>query len=183
MEASLSTAALRPAHLGGTRAIAAMCSPAITVMTREQYADAYDRGYSTTMRFLVSRGINVDTAEEATQAAWAKGWEHRHKLRNPSMVLSWVNTIALNLFRSRFRRRETGELPPEIAVPPQTSVQAIDLRRAVAKCAPADREMIEKHYVAGYTSRELGQQLGCTPGAVRIRVLRARRRIRETFGA
>jgi len=150
-------------------------------MTREQYAEAYENGCAMTTRFLVSRGVNIETAEEAAQAAWAKGWEHRDKLRNPDRVLTWVNTIALNLFRNWLRRRETTETTPEIAVPPQTSPQAIDVWRALAQCTPAEREMIEKHYLAGYTSAELGRQMGCTSVAVRVRVLRVRRRIRETM--
>ena len=148
-------------------------------MTREQYANAYDSGYTATKRFLVSRGIDVETAEEAAQAAWARGWEHRGELRNPDKILSWVNTIALNLFRNWFRRRETVELSLEIPVPPQASPQSIDVGRALEKCLPADREMLEKHYLAGYTSEELGRQRGCTAVAVRVRLLRARRRIRE----
>jgi RNA polymerase sigma-70 factor, ECF subfamily len=150
-------------------------------MTREQYANAYDSGYAATKRFLVSRGINVETAEEAAQAAWARGWEHRDKLRNPDKVLSWVNTIALNLFRNWFRRRETAELSVEIPIPPHASPQRIDIGRALEKCLPAEREMLEKHYLAGYTSAELGRQRGCSAVAVRVRLLRVRRRIRETI--
>jgi DNA-directed RNA polymerase specialized sigma24 family protein len=41
--------------------------------------------------------------------------------------------------------------------------------------------MMEKHYLAGYTSEELARQRGCTPVAVRVRLLRVRRRIRETI--
>jgi len=150
-------------------------------MTRDQYANAYDGGFAMTTKFLVSRGINIESAEEAAQAAWVKGWEHRDKLRDPERVLSWVNTIALNVFRNWFRRRETGELSVETPVPPHASPQLIDVGRALAKCAPADREMLEKHYLAGYTSAELGQQRGCTAVAVRVRLLRARRRLRETI--
>ena len=148
-------------------------------MTQEQYGNAYDSGYTMTTRFLVSRGVHREAAAEAAQAAWAKGWEHRDKLRNPTRVVSWVNTIALNLFRNWFRQRETGELLPEIPVPPQTSPQSIDVRRALAKCAPADREMLEKHYLSGYTSAEIARQGGCTPVAVRVRLWRVRRQIRE----
>jgi hypothetical protein len=78
-------------------------------MTRDQYASASDDGFAMTTKLLVSRGINVETAEEAAQA---------------------------------------------------------------------DREMLEKHYLAGYTSSELGRQRGCTAVAVRVGLLRARRRIR-----
>jgi RNA polymerase sigma factor (sigma-70 family) len=156
-------------------------SPAGTIMTRDQYANAFERGFIMTTKFLVSRGITVETAEEAAQAAWAKGWEHRDKLRDPERVLNWVNTIALNVFRNWFRRRETAELPVDTPIPPHASPQRIDIGRALAKCAPADREMLEKHYLAGYTSAELGRQRGCTAVAVRVRLLRARRRIRETI--
>ncbi len=150
-------------------------------MTRDQYAKAYDNGFTMTMKFLVSRGINVETAEEAAQAAWAKGWEHRDKLRDPGKVLTWVNTIALNVFRNWFRRRETGQLTADTPVPPGVSPRGIDVDRALANCAPADREILEKHYLAGYTSEELGRQRGCTAVAVRVRLLRARRRILETI--
>ena len=150
-------------------------------MTQKEYADASIRGFERTQRFLVSRGISCDTAEESAQAAWARGWEHRHQLRDPARLLTWVNRIALNLFRNSLRRREVGETAAETPVLPQASPRAIDVRCALAKCAPADRDMIEKTYLAGYTSAELGQQRGCTPVAVRVRLLRVRRRIRETM--
>ena len=150
-------------------------------MTQEQYASAFHSGYKATTRFLISRGVSGETADEAAQAAWAKGWEHRDKLRNPEKVLSWVNTIALNLFRGSFRRRDTAELPLEIPHPPHISPRAIDVRRALAKCAPADREMLEKYYVEGYTSEELGRERGCTGIAVRVRLLRLRRRLRQAL--
>jgi len=151
------------------------------IMTQKEYADAYIRGFELTQRFLASHGIGYDTAEESAQAAWARGWECRHQLRDPTRLLTWVNSIALNLLRNSLRRREVGEPPVETPVLPQVSPRAIDVRRALAKCAPADRDMIEKTYLAGYTSAELGQQRGCTPVAVRVRLLRVRRRIRETM--
>lgn len=148
-------------------------------MTRDQYANAYDDGFAITKKFLVSRGITPETAEEAAQAAWAKGWEHRDRLRDPERVLSWVNTIAMNVFRNWFRRRQTRQLLAEPPVRPHANSRLIDIESALAKCAPADRELVEKHYLAGYTSAELGQQMGCTPVALRVRLLRARRRIRQ----
>jgi RNA polymerase sigma-70 factor, ECF subfamily len=181
METFVKPAVARNGPSRCTRAFAAQCSAAGTIITRDQYASAYDDGFAMTTKFLVSRGINVETAEEAAQAAWVRGWEQRGKLRDPERVLHWVNTIALNVFRNWFRRRETVELPVEIPVPPHSSPQLIDVARALEKCAPADREMIEKHYLAGYTSAELGQQRGCTAVAVRVRLLRARRRLREAI--
>jgi RNA polymerase sigma factor (sigma-70 family) len=146
-------------------------------MTREQYSLAYTNGYQSTVRFLVSRGLSGESAEEAAQAAWAKGWEHRESLRNPKRVSSWVNTIALNLFRNWFRRRESPEDLPEIPIAPHIDARAIDLRRTLEKCDERDRALLEGHYLAGYTSEELGEQHGCTAVAVRVRLLRMRRKL------
>jgi RNA polymerase sigma-70 factor (ECF subfamily) len=146
-------------------------------MTREQFSLAYDNGYRLTVRFLVSRGLSGESAEEAAQAAWAKGWEHRNNLRNPKRVVSWVNTIALNLFRNWFRKRESPEDLPEIPTPPRIDPRAIDLHRTLERCAARDRQLLEKHYLEGYSSEELAEKTGCTAVAVRVRLLRVRRKL------
>jgi RNA polymerase sigma factor (sigma-70 family) len=150
-------------------------------MTQEQYADAYSGAFERTVRFLVSRGVSGDSAEESAQAAWARGWERRDQLRDPRRLLTWINAIALNLFRNGCRRRETSELPAEIPVPPHTSPRTIDLRRVIEKCTPAEREMLLKHYLGGYTSKELAGEEDCTATAVRVRLLRLRRRLQGTM--
>lgn len=154
-----------------------MRKPQEETLTRKQYSLAYDDGYPLTVRFLLSRGLSGESAEEAAQAAWAKGWEHRQSLRNPKRIVSWVNTIALNLFRNWFRRRESPEELPEIATAPKITPQAIDVRRTLEQCEGRDRMLLEKHYLEGYTSKELGEKTGCTPVAVRVRLLRARRKL------
>jgi RNA polymerase sigma-70 factor, ECF subfamily len=150
-------------------------------MTQEQYADAYSGAFERTVRFLVSRGVSGDSAEESAQAAWARGWERRDQLRDPKRLVTWVNAIALNLFRNGCRRRETSELTAEIPVPPQTSPRTIDLRRVIEKCTPAEREMLHKHYLGGYTSKELASEEDCTATAVRVRLLRLRRRLQQNM--
>ncbi len=152
-------------------------------MTQKQYADAYKLGFDQTVRFLLSRGVLADPAEEAAQGAWAKGWECRGQLRDPQKLLTWVNTIAFNLFRDGCRRRETSEFPPEIPVPAKASPRAIDLARIFDKCNPAERDILQKHYLAGYTSQELAAQGGCKASTVRVRLLRLRRRLQTIVRA
>ena len=69
-------------------------------MTTDEYGQAYQSGFNLTVRFLVSRGLSYDSAQETAQAAWAKGWERLGQLRDQSMVLTWMNSIALNIHRS-----------------------------------------------------------------------------------
>ena len=72
-------------------------------MDRNEYGEAYKTGYGATRRFLLAHGAPMEDAEEISQAAWVRGWEYREQLREPGMLGFWVNSIARNLFRARFR--------------------------------------------------------------------------------
>ena len=149
------------------------------IITREEYGLAYDSGYSKTIGFISSRGASRDTSEDLAQAAWAKGWQYREQIRDPSKVEAWVNTIAFNLFRGSFRKAPTVELYSEdYPSLPRNVAETIDCQRLFARCSPSERKLIKGNYLAGYTSAELGPRLGLSAVAVRVRLLRLRRRLR-----
>lgn len=148
------------------------------VMTREQYAAAFVAGSARTTGFLLSRRCSPALAEELSQAAWVRGWEHRSKLREPEKVLPWVNSIAFNLFRSEFRRREVAGLTSDVPVAPQTGPDAIDIQRILEKCTPTERALLRGRHLAGYTSKEMAQHLDCAAVTVRVRLVRLRHSIR-----
>jgi RNA polymerase sigma factor (sigma-70 family) len=151
-------------------------------MTREEYAAAYQKGYGLTVRFLISRGLAWDTAQETAQAAWARGWERREQLRDPRMVLTWMNSIALNIHRSFLRREPLQHALPEIPTPPRVNLAAIDVQRILQCCRKKDRIVLERHYLEGFKVREIATEHGWTETAVRIRLLRARRSVGERLG-
>ena len=151
-------------------------------MTRKEFANAYRAGFSSTVRFLLSTGVPSDRADEIAQAGWARGWERRQQLAEPRRIVSWVNTISLNLFRKRLRRqRETEELP-DVQARSRVNVTHIDVRKGLDRCTPEVRDLLESYYVKGFTSTELGQKKKCTAEAVRVRVLRAKRRLARLIG-
>jgi DNA-directed RNA polymerase specialized sigma24 family protein len=146
-------------------------------MTRENYGQAYQRGFECTVRFLLSRGIHRDTANESAQAAWARGWERLNQLRDEGMVITWVNMIALNVFRG-VARRQSGPAPGKLSETTAIDVAAIDLARILEICRPCDRILLEKQ-LHGYSAKEIALDQGVTATAIRIRLLRARRKARE----
>src|SRR5882724_880374 len=110
-----------------------------TGMLRNDYAQAFETGYSSTRRFLLSRGAAVEDAEEIAQAAWARGWEYRDQLRDPGLVGYWVNSIARNLFRARFR------MPVQTAIEETSAVYSMDmdeleLQHLLERCSHRDRK-------------------------------------------
>jgi len=146
-------------------------------MKRNEYADAFQKGYSATRRFLLSRGAALDEAEEIAQAAWVRGWEYRDQLRDPSMVNFWVNSIARNLFRARFR---TPPVIPLEGIDPSYSMsleEQIEVRRMLERCPPRDRALLEKS-LEGFSAEEIAKDEGISSTGIRVRMLRIRQGIR-----
>ena len=149
-------------------------------MKRTEYSDAFQNGYSATRRFLLSRGAALDEAEEIAQAAWARGWEYRDQLRDPSMVSFWVNSIARNLFRARFR---TPPVLPLDGVDPSYTMgleEQIEIRRILDLCPKRDRALLEKS-LQGYSAEEMAHDEGISSTGIRVRLLRARQALRIAF--
>jgi len=146
-------------------------------MKRNEYSDAFLNGYSATRRFLLSRGAALDEAEEIAQAAWARGWEYRDQLRDPSMVSFWVNSIARNLFRARFRTPATISL--EGIEPSYTMAleEQIEVHRMLDLCPERDRALLAKS-LEGYSAEEIARDEGISSTGIRVRMLRIRQGIR-----
>ena len=147
-------------------------------MQPEEYAAAFQTGYGTTRRFLIARGAALDDAEEIAQAAWVRGWEYREQLRDPGLVSYWVNSIARNLFRARFR----SVIPLSLDVIRDPSyvfdTAIIDVHRVLEQCGERDRRLMEKS-LAGYSAEEMSRGTGISPTGVRVRLLRARQTMRN----
>jgi RNA polymerase sigma factor (sigma-70 family) len=147
-------------------------------MKRAEYAQAFENGYGATRRFLLSRGVGLDEADEIAQAAWARGWEYRDQLRDPTLVSYWVNSIARNLFRARFR---TPAMTPLEGVDPsyQMSLEdQIELKRLLERCSPRDRGLLEKS-LHGYSAEEIAESEGISSTGIRVRLLRIRQSLRQ----
>lgn len=86
-----------------------------------------------TIRFLVARGLSYDTALETAQAAWLKGWDRRSQLRDSNLVLTWTNTIGLNLYGNKVRREPFSQQLPELASS-KTDLASIDVRSILKTC-------------------------------------------------
>ena len=146
-------------------------------MTSNQFELAYRLGYDRTVRLLISTGAPHDAAQEAAQAAWARGWERLDQLRNDAMVLTWVNSIALNVHR-RGRHREMRNQPlPELRSNFEMNLAAIDTDRLLRMCRPSERALFERQ-MDGATTEEIARDHGVSEAAIRIRLMRARRSAR-----
>lgn len=147
-------------------------------MKRAEYAEAFEHGYGSTRRFLLSRGAAIDEADEIAQAAWVRGWEYRDQLRDPSLVGYWVNSIARNLFRARFR---SAPVSPLDGIDPSYQMgleNEIELNRLLDRCSDRDRQLLERS-LDGYSAEEIAKTEGISSTGIRVRLLRIRQSLRE----
>ncbi len=143
----------------------------------EQYGAAYQAGFPRTVRFLRSRGANEDAAEEIAQAAWSRGWERLHQLRTPEALEVWIASIAKHMFSAhaiKVQRSEEIEETTAACGPSSTSLLWNEIVRC---CQPEEKKLLSLHYVSGYSSGEIAKKLGCSALAVRLRLMRVRRKI------
>lgn len=151
------------------------------MMTREAYGELYQAGMNRTVRFLLSRGVAHELAADIAQSAWLRGWERLAQLRDQRTIVTWINTIALNLYRRAIR---TECLWQELGEPAHgrttLNLAAIDVARVLHLCRPPDRALLTAQMV-GVTAKELAEKQGVTETAIRIRFLRARRSARKAL--
>ncbi|HWZ31921.1 MAG TPA: RNA polymerase sigma factor [Bryobacteraceae bacterium] len=150
-------------------------------MERNDFGEAFQSGYGATRRFLLAHGAPIEDAEEIAQAAWARGWEYREQLRDPGMVGFWVNSIARNLYRARFRGPLTmpiDGLNPSYSM----DLDTIELNRLLDRCPRRDRSLLQRN-LAGYSAEEIARDAGITSTGIRVRLLRIRQMLRERTAA
>lgn len=157
------------------------------MLTPDEFSKAYEQSYSRTVRFLQSRGIDSDVAEEVAQSAWTRGWERQSQLQSNAALVPWINSIALNALRG-FLRKQTRT--PQLSEEGQETIAAeermslsdrFDLSRVLACCTPMEQKLLWAYWGEGFTSKEIAAQLGIKPVSVRVRLGRLARTLDEIF--
>jgi len=126
-------------------------------------------------------------AEDAVQSAWAIVWKKLDSLEQPERVRPWLVSVAVNqakdMLRKRKRRAEVELLANAQVVSggidPSTSVDSLDLLRAMDRLDPDDRALIAMRCVVGFDATELSNAIGLSPPGTRARLSRILGRLRQ----
>ena len=141
--------------------------------------------------FLRDRG----EVEDVAQDAFLKAYEALSGFRAGAPFGPWIAQIATRTCYDRLRARQRrGEVAWEdlslseqsearsfaAGRPADDTAAARDLaERALAGLPPKDRQALILADALGHTAAEVGQMMGCTALAVRLRLHRARRAMRQ----
>lgn len=175
---------IRPLHPAPSRGIAA----------RDFAALVEDLGPAL-LRFLRRMVGDADLAEDLLQETFVAAFQHRAAAR-PESARGWLFTIAANRARNALRDgawsvadaervetvlerlAESGALPEAEALRHELHAQIVV---AVALLPPDSREAVLLRDMVGLSYAEVAGVTGVTEGAARVRVHRARERLREAL--
>jgi RNA polymerase sigma-70 factor, ECF subfamily len=123
-------------------------------------------------------------AEDAAQEAAIRAWRRRTTCRDAPGA--WIRAIARNeALRAAGRRRD--EAPLEAASQVEGDAHAganlHDVRAAVGALGHADRVLLLLRYWADLTQPEVARATSLPEGTVKVRLHRARQRLRVALGA
>jgi RNA polymerase sigma-70 factor, ECF subfamily len=118
-------------------------------------------------------------AEDAAQEAAIRAWRRRATCRDAPGA--WVRAIARNeALRAAGRRRDEVplEAAADVAGASPGCADSHDVRAAVGALEPGDRLLVLLRYWADLTQPEVARATALPEGTVKVRLHRARRRLR-----
>lgn len=150
-------------------------SPPREAVDYEQlFRDAAPGLWRTIYAFAAGRRAVVD---DAVAEAFARALERAGQIRDP---VPWLYRTAFRLATEDLRReRREPELEPEADRAAVPAVGLAALVSALRQLSPAQRAAVVLHYEADLPVREVARRMGTSTGAVKVHLLRGRRRLRE----
>jgi len=127
-------------------------------------------------RAVRAYAADTNVADDAVAEAFAQLLRRGEEVREPQ---KWVWRAAFKIAAGELhrRRRDVAEAPADVgALDPECTV---DLHRALALLSPSQRAAVVLHDYAGYSASESARVFGSTEAAMRVHLMRGRRRLRE----
>lgn len=160
---------------------------------RRAFAALFDDHHPAVFRSIQRLGATHHEAEDAMAAAFFELWRRRADVRVVGgSVLPWLIATALNAHRNRVRtamryrailaRMHAADAEPDPALDAEERVfagqRAAALRASLRSLTPADAALVVLVDLENQDQREVADLLGIRPGALRVRLHRARTRLR-----
>lgn len=133
--------------------------------------------------YHIAKGLlqKDEDCADAVQSAIVNAFSKIHTLRNDDYAKTWLIRILINdCYRILRRRKKVIALDEYIINRESTEENDYsDLYDAVSHLPEKERLSVILHYVEGYSIKEIAKILRTTESAIKNRMLRARKKLRE----
>jgi RNA polymerase sigma-70 factor (ECF subfamily) len=147
----------------------------------------WDEAHRVCLRLAYRYASNPSEAEDIAQDALLRAWRRRCTLREPDRRNQWLAAIVRN---EAFRQHARVRPDPTAAIEGYegaedaqvvATVERADLRAALKRLSDRDRELLEMRYQEDLTQAEIAQKLGIPEGTAKVRLHRARDKLRRAY--
>ena len=144
----------------------------------------YARHYPDVVRYGLRRLDGVAAAEELAQEVFLVAW--RRPTEVPAYALPWLYGVARRLLANHWRAQRSA--PPAVQLTETAAAdrhdavtQLLDVRSALGGLSEDDQEILRLVGWEQLSLAEAGLVLGCGTTAAKVRLHRARRRLRDAL--
>jgi RNA polymerase sigma-70 factor, ECF subfamily len=125
-------------------------------------------------------GGRRDVADDAVAEAFARAMARADHIRDP---LAYLFRVAFRVAGAELARRSKEvQAVPEVSLPDPTQNGLPDLLGALRRLTPVQRAAVYLHYQADLPVRDVAHVMGSTSAAVKVHLMRGRRRLAELLG-
>lgn len=158
---------------------------------RDAFADLVWR-HQDTVHTLATRLVGPDLAADVAQEALIRAWRALPRFRGEAAFSTWLHRITVNTawtLRKRAARHQAQQLEDTLVddgLAPERAGELTDVRaglkRAIAELSPGQRAVLVLRDVYGWSNAEVARELAITPTTAKVRLHRARKRLRTLLG-
>jgi RNA polymerase sigma factor (sigma-70 family) len=157
---------------------------------RGRFESCFRDHYAQILAFALRRVSGREIAEDVAGDTFAVAWRRRDCI--PETPLPWLYAIAANMIGEEYRASRRGHdltlrllqnagRGPRGDDPAEALARRDAFSAAFAHLSEREREVLRLVAWDGLDVREAARVLGCTPGAFRVRLHRARRKLVKAF--
>jgi len=130
---------------------------------------------------IAASKLSPAQAEDAVQNAVLSAWTHLNQLYSDDAFEAWIKKILVNecylLLRNRQRQKKAEARMAEAAKTTPV-IESQPLFEALEEMNETERRLLLKHHHQGYSIGELSKELGTSEDVVKMRLYRARKRLK-----
>ena len=165
-----------------------MTSSSASGKRRQRFDSLVAVYYPDMFRYAAWLSRDKAIAEDVVQEALLRAWKSLDALRDDDAAKPWLLTIVRRENARYFERRrletvDIDDLSPaqaaELAESPSEELR--EMRAAILQLDDDYREPLVLQVLMGYSTREIGEMMGLTQGAVLTRLHRARNKLMDSM--
>jgi len=146
--------------------------------------------YKDTVYSLVCRSVGPDRVDDVVQEAFIRIYRSLGQFRGDSSLKTWIYRVVMNTCAdasrpTRWIDEPLVDIPEDAASDSDVETDAIrawtadQIEQALGSLSPAERFVVELHYIDDLSYRDIAEVLKCPSGTVKARIHRSIRRLRS----